>query len=82
MPRQSSSIVRPMDEETITGTIEKTIQDLMTRNDIQNHIVSLEEEMERLLVEKTDELKNPWKIEKEAWTVSCPCTKLISKILR
>ena len=59
MPRQTASTARPMDEETIKGIIEKAIQDLITKDDMQNLIVNLEEKMEKLLVEKMDEIKKP-----------------------
>ena len=48
-----------MDEETIKGIIEKAIQDLITKDDMQNLIVNLEEKMEKLLVKKMDEIKRP-----------------------
>ena len=59
MPRQAASTTRAMDEETIKGIIEKAIQDLITKDDMQNLIVSLEEKMENVLVAKIDEIKKP-----------------------
>ena len=59
MPRQAASTARSMDEETIKGIIEKAIQDLTTKDDMQKLIVRLEEKLERLLVEKIDEIKKP-----------------------
>ena len=59
MPRQAASTAKSTDEETIKGIIENAIQDLITKDDMQNLIVSLEEKMERLLVEKINEIKKP-----------------------
>ncbi len=57
MPRQAASTARSMDEETIKGIIETAIQDLITKDDMQNLIVNLEEKMEKILVEKIAEIK-------------------------
>ena len=59
MPRQAASTAKSTDEETIKGIIENAIQDLITKDDMQNLIASLEGKMERLLVEKIDEIKKP-----------------------
>ena len=52
MPRQAASTARSMDEETIKGIIENAIQDLITKDDMQNVIVSLEEKMKGSLWKK------------------------------
>ena len=59
MPRQAASTTRPMDEETIKGIIEKAIQDLITKNDMQKLIVNLEEKVVTLLFAKIDEIIKP-----------------------
>ena len=59
MPLQAASTAWLVDEETIKDIIEKTIPDVITKNDMPNILLHLKEKMEMLFVEKLDEFKKP-----------------------